>query len=56
VLFRSQSYESGESSYLAVLTAQRSYSETRLAWLDALEQLWTATVEIQGLLLSGSLE
>jgi cobalt-zinc-cadmium efflux system outer membrane protein len=51
-----QSYESGESSYLAVLTAQRSYSETRLAWLDALEQLWTATVEIQGLLLSGSLE
>ncbi len=51
-----QSYESGESSYLAVLTAQRSYSETRLAWLNALEQLWTATVEIQGLLLSGSLE
>ena len=51
-----QSYESGESSYLAVLTAQRSYSETRLAWLDSLEQLWTATVEIQGLLLSGSLE
>lgn len=51
-----QSYESGESSYLAVLTAQRSYSKTRLAWLDALEQLWTATVEIQGLLLSGSLE
>jgi len=51
-----QSYESGESSYLAVLTAQRSYSQARLASLNALEQLWSATVEIQGLLLSGSLE
>ncbi len=51
-----QSYESGESSYLAVLTAQRSYSQARLASLNALEQLWVATVEIQGLLLSGSLE
>jgi outer membrane protein, heavy metal efflux system len=51
-----QSYDSGQSSYLAVLTAQRSYSQARLAWLNALDQLWSATVQIEGLLLSDSLE
>ncbi len=50
-----QSYDSGQSSYLAVLTAQRSYSQARLAWLNALDQLWSATVQMDGLLLSGSL-
>ena len=48
-------FEAGESAYLAVLTAQRSYSQARLAWLNALEQLWTATVQMEGLLLNGSL-
>lgn len=51
-----QSYDSGQSSYLAVLTAQRSYSQARLAWLNALDQLWSATVLMEGLLLSDSLE
>jgi len=51
-----QSYEIGESSYLSVLTAQRSYARARLAALNAREQLWLATVEIQGLLLTGSLD
>lgn len=51
-----QGYEAGNSSYLAVLTAQRSYSRARLAWLNALEQLWSATVQIDGLLLADSLE
>jgi cobalt-zinc-cadmium efflux system outer membrane protein len=51
-----QSYDSGQSSYLAVLTAQRSYSQARLAWLNALDQLWSATVQMDGLLLSGSLK
>ncbi len=51
-----QSYEAGDSAYLAVLTAQRSYSQARLAWLNALEQLWSATVQIEGLLLSDSLQ
>ncbi|MGZ0168684.1 MAG: TolC family protein [Planctomycetales bacterium] len=51
-----QSYDSGQSSYLAVLTAQRSYSQARLAWLNALDQLWSATVQMEGLLLSDSLE
>ena len=51
-----QSYSSGQSSYLAVLTAQRSYSQARLAWLNALDQLWSATVQMEGLLLSNSLQ
>lgn len=51
-----QSFEAGESAYLGVLTAQRSYFQARLAWLNALEQLWSATVQIEGLLLSDSLQ
>lgn len=51
-----QSFDAGESAYLGVLTAQRSYFQARLAWLNALEQLWSATVQIEGLLLSDSLQ
>lgn len=50
-----QSYDIGQSSYLAVLTAQRSYTEAHLTWLNALERLWTATVQIDGLLLRDNL-
>lgn len=50
-----QSYEAGDSAYLAVLTAQRSYSQARLTWLNSLEQLWLATVQMDGLLLTDSL-
>jgi cobalt-zinc-cadmium efflux system outer membrane protein len=50
-----QSYDIGQSSYLAVLTAQRSYTEAHLTWLNALERLWTATVQIDGLLLGDNL-
>jgi cobalt-zinc-cadmium efflux system outer membrane protein len=50
-----QSYEAGQSAYLAVLTAQRSYFQAKLTWLNALEQLWSATVQIEGLLLNDSL-
>ncbi|MHC4879852.1 MAG: TolC family protein [Planctomycetota bacterium] len=51
-----KTFEAGESAYLPVLTAQRSYTQARLAWLNALEQLWTATVQMEGLLLRNSLE
>jgi outer membrane protein, heavy metal efflux system len=51
-----QSYSSGQSSYLAVLTAQRSYSQAQLSWLNAIDQLWSATVQMEGLLLSNSLQ
>lgn len=47
--------DGGETTYIAVLTAQRTYAQAKLARLNALEQLWSAAVEIEGLLLSGSL-
>lgn len=49
------SYESGDASYLDVLTTQRTYFQAELAWLNAVEQLWLASVQIDGLLLTGSL-
>ena len=48
-------YQAGEVQYLTMLTAQRTYFETNLAYLTALEQLWSAQVEIESLLLTGSL-
>ena len=45
----------GETTYIAVLTAQRTYAQAKLARLNALEQLWSAAVEIEGLLLTGGL-
>lgn len=52
----SQGYEFGEFSYLQLLTVQRTYFQTNLAYLDALGRMWAASREIEGLLLSGSLE
>ena len=46
------SYEAGESSYLALLTAQRTYFQTNLAYLDALRELWSAIWEMEGLLVT----
>lgn len=48
-------YRLGEVGYLDILTAQRTYSQTNLAYLDALSALWASWAEIEGLLLSGSL-
>jgi outer membrane protein, heavy metal efflux system len=48
-------YRLGELGYLDLLTAQRTYSQTSLAYLDALAALWESSAEIDGLLLSGSL-
>ena len=48
-------YTSGETNYTALLTAQRTYSQTNLNYFDALRQLRIAEVQIDGLLLSGSL-
>lgn len=49
-------YDAGELDFLSLLTAQRTYSQTSLAYLDALRQLWTRAAEIEGLLLKGSLD
>jgi len=50
-----QGYAQGEVGYLDVLTAQRTFSQTNLAYLDALGSLWQSYVKIDGLLLDGSL-
>lgn len=48
-------YRLGELGYLDLLNAQRTYSQTNLAYLDALATLWRSWAEIEGLLLSDSL-
>ena len=50
-----EGYEAGELLYVDVLTAQRKISEANLTYLDALDQLWAASLEIEGLLLKDSL-
>lgn len=49
-------YTAGEINYVSLLTVQRSFTQTNLSYLDALLELRTAEAEIDGLLLSGSLE
>jgi cobalt-zinc-cadmium efflux system outer membrane protein len=48
-------YRLGELGYLDFLSAQRTYSQTNLAYLDALGALWRSWADIAGLLLSDSL-
>ena len=48
-------YVAGETGFLALLTAQRTFSQTNLNYLEALRALRTAEAEIEGLLLRGSL-
>ena len=48
-------YQAGESNFLVLLTAQRTFSQTNLNYLDALRELRTSEVEIEGLLLRSSL-
>ena len=51
-----QLYQAGEAGFINLLTAQRTYSQTNLAYLEALRELRTAAAEIEGLLLSNSLQ
>jgi cobalt-zinc-cadmium efflux system outer membrane protein len=51
-----RSYQAGEAGYINLLTAQRTYSQMNLNYLEALQELRAAETEIGGLLLSGSLE
>lgn len=48
-------YAQGELGYLDFLTAQRTYAQTNLAYLAALDSLWQSWVRIDGMLLSESL-
>jgi len=51
----SRGYKAGESGYLDMLTAQRTWFQTNLAYVEALRALWTARIQIDGLLLEDSL-
>lgn len=48
-------YQAGEFGVLDLLSAQRTYFQTNLAYLDSLRELWVSVIEIRGLLLRGSL-
>lgn len=50
------SYKAGESNFLQLLTAQRTYVQANLTYLDAVRDTWAAFFEIEGLLLRGSLD
>ena len=52
----SSGYQQGEFSYLMLLTAQRTYFQTNLAYLDALRDLRTSAAALEGNLLFGSLQ
>jgi cobalt-zinc-cadmium efflux system outer membrane protein len=49
-------YRQGEYNYLFLLTSQRTYFQTNLIYLEALQELRTAATAIEGNLLSGSLQ
>jgi cobalt-zinc-cadmium efflux system outer membrane protein len=49
-------YAAGETSYVSLLTAQRTYSQTNLNYLESLRELRASESELAGLLLRGSLE
>ncbi len=46
----------GEFSYLMLLTSQRTYAETNLAYLESLRQLRENSIVIEGLLLTDGLQ
>jgi cobalt-zinc-cadmium efflux system outer membrane protein len=49
-------YAGGEVNYVTLLTAQRTFSQTNLNYLDALRELRSSEIELEGMLLRGSLE
>lgn len=51
-----QAYSSGEVGFVVLLTAQRTFFETNLQYLDATRELRLAESEIDGMLLMGSLK
>jgi cobalt-zinc-cadmium efflux system outer membrane protein len=49
-------YRNEQVNFLTLLTAQRTFSQTNLAYLQALQDMWVNRVAIEGLLLTGSLQ
>lgn len=50
-----QTYEAGEVNFVALLTVQRTYTQNKLAYLEALATVRKSEVDLRGMLLSGSL-
>ncbi len=51
-----KAYTGGEYDFLQMLVAQRTFAQTELAYVEALQDLHIAALEIEGLLLSNSLQ
>ena len=51
-----KTYEAGETNYVSFLVAQRTYFQTNINYLEAIQALRIAEAEIEGLLLSNSLQ
>jgi cobalt-zinc-cadmium efflux system outer membrane protein len=51
-----KSYQVGEIGFIDLLTAQRTYFQTSLTYLESLQVLRLAEAEIDGYLLQDSLE
>jgi outer membrane protein, heavy metal efflux system len=51
-----EGYRQGEFNYIALLTAQETFVHANLAYIDAVHELRTAIVAIEGNLLSNSLQ
>ena len=51
-----RSYEAGEVGFVNLLTAQRTFSQTRLNYLESLRELRTSAAQLEGFLLSDSLQ
>ncbi|MEQ8786729.1 MAG: TolC family protein [Pirellulaceae bacterium] len=49
-------YQGVETSYIDLLTAQRTYAQMNLAYVESVGELWAAISEIDGLLLKDSLD
>ena len=49
-------YRQGEFSYVALLTAQRTFFQVNLAYIEAIRELRSAIVAIEGNLLADSLQ
>lgn len=51
-----QGYRQGEFGYLELLTSQRTYFQTHLAYVESLRMLWVSDAMLDGMLLTGGLE
>ena len=49
-------YRQGEFNFLILLTTQRTYAQTNLAYINSLRDLWESAIAIENLLLTDSLQ